>query len=162
MRYQKILFGVALVVASVGSVNVQAALINRGGGMIYDQGYDLTWLQDANMAGAMNWDQATDWANELDFAGYTDWRLPITPYRVTTAPPVTNSANCSTAYWVALLATTSATPRVSSTSKPMRTGLVRSMRPIPSTRGSSIPTMAASSAPLRAFSTTHGQSAPDK
>jgi hypothetical protein len=77
VRYQKILFGVALVVASVGSVNVQAALINRGGGMIYDQGYDLTWLQDANMAGAMNWDQATDWANELDFAGYTDWRLPI-------------------------------------------------------------------------------------
>ena len=30
VRYQKILFGVALVVASVDSVNVQAALINRG------------------------------------------------------------------------------------------------------------------------------------
>jgi hypothetical protein len=44
--------------------------------MVYDQEFDVTWLQDANMAGAMNWDQATDWAKELVFAEYTDWRLP--------------------------------------------------------------------------------------
>jgi hypothetical protein len=67
----------------------QAALVNRGGGMIYDTTQNITWLADMNYAntsghtgtgvdaiGAMNWAAATTWANNLVFGGYSDWRLP--------------------------------------------------------------------------------------
>ena len=62
----------------------QAALYDRGGGMIYDSDQDLTWLQDANYAktsgydadGLMDWDTATAWAAGLNYGGYSDWRLP--------------------------------------------------------------------------------------
>ena len=71
----------------------QAALINRGGGMIYDSTRNITWLSDMNYAqtsghtgpgvnanGRMTWDAATDWANNLVYGGFDDWRLPtLTP-----------------------------------------------------------------------------------
>ncbi len=64
--------------------SAQAALIDRGGGMIYDSDQKLTWLQDANYAqtsghdidGRMNWGNATSWAAGLSYGGYSDWRLP--------------------------------------------------------------------------------------
>jgi len=63
----------------------QATLIDRGGGMIYDDVLNITWLQDANYAktsgydadGRMNWTDANAWAAGLSFGGYNDWRLPI-------------------------------------------------------------------------------------
>lgn len=66
---------------------VQAALVDRGGGLIYDSGLDITWLQDANYAqtsgfdadGLMNWSAANAWAAGLSYGGYSDWRLPTTP-----------------------------------------------------------------------------------
>ena len=62
----------------------QASLINRGGGMIYDVDRNITWLADANYAfnsgydddGAMLWLDALDWAANLNYGGYTNWRLP--------------------------------------------------------------------------------------
>lgn len=62
----------------------QAALENRGGGLIYDSVLDVTWLQDANYAktsgydtdGKMGWAAANTWAANLSYGGYTDWRLP--------------------------------------------------------------------------------------
>lgn len=62
----------------------QAALHDRGGGLIYDDDLNVTWLQDANYAktsgfdfdGLMTWDEANTWANNLAFSGYDDWRLP--------------------------------------------------------------------------------------
>lgn len=57
----------------------QAALIDRGSGLIYDNGLDLTWLADANYAvSKMDWATAVDWADHLSYGGYTDWRLPNT------------------------------------------------------------------------------------
>lgn len=61
-----------------------AALINRGGGMIYDEDRNVTWLQDWNYAyttgydadGLMTLSEATAWADQLSIGGYTDWRLP--------------------------------------------------------------------------------------
>jgi len=47
-----------------------AALWDRGGGMIYDDDLDITWLADANYSVA--------WATGLSVGGYTDWRLPTT------------------------------------------------------------------------------------
>ena len=66
------------------TTSANAALIDRGNGMIYDSDQNLTWLQDANYAktsgydadGRMTWDAATTWASDLVFGGYDDWRLP--------------------------------------------------------------------------------------
>ena len=44
----------------------------------YDEDADLTWLADANVAGAMNWVDANNWAANLDVDGITGWRLPTT------------------------------------------------------------------------------------
>jgi len=72
-------------VSSMAFVNLaQADFINRGGGMIYDDVLDITWLQDANYAmtsgsdtdGLMTWDAASTWANALTVGGFEDWQLP--------------------------------------------------------------------------------------
>jgi len=68
------------VLPSLGS----AALIDRGNGFIYDSDLNITLLQDANYSftsgydddGRMNWYEATDWVNQLEYGGYSDWRLP--------------------------------------------------------------------------------------
>ena len=78
---------VALVLgASISSAN--AALINRGGGLIYDDVLGITWLQDANYAmtsgfdvdGMITWDTAVGWVDSLVYSNsggtYADWRLP--------------------------------------------------------------------------------------
>jgi hypothetical protein len=62
----------------------QAALIDRGNGMIYDTVLNVTWLQDVTYArtsgadadGVFNFADANNWANSLVYGGYTDWRLP--------------------------------------------------------------------------------------
>ncbi|MDI6764623.1 MAG: DUF1566 domain-containing protein [Thermodesulfobacteriota bacterium] len=63
-----------------------ATLWDRGGGLIYDDVLNITWLQDANYAqtsgydanGRMTWDAARTWAESLVYGGYSDWRLPST------------------------------------------------------------------------------------
>ena len=67
----------------------QAALVDRGGGMIYDTTRNITWLADMNYAqtsghtgvgvnanGRMTWDAAMAWANGLVYGGFDNWRLP--------------------------------------------------------------------------------------
>jgi len=44
----------------------------------YDDVADLTWLANANAAGAMNWTTANAWAAGLSINGVTGWRLPDT------------------------------------------------------------------------------------
>lgn len=81
-----------LLFLSFFAISSQAALFDRGGGLIYDDVLDITWLQDANYAksngddadGQMNWYEATAWAANLNYydsvrdVTYGDWRLPIT------------------------------------------------------------------------------------
>ena len=60
---------------------VMAALHDRGGGLVYDDVLDITWMQDTGLANAqlgqdINWASANAWAANLVFAGYSDWRLP--------------------------------------------------------------------------------------
>jgi len=70
--------------AAITMTGAQAALYDRGGGMIYDDVLKITWLQDANYArtsgydadGKMTYAEATAWASNLKFGGYNDWRLP--------------------------------------------------------------------------------------
>jgi Protein of unknown function (DUF1566)/PEP-CTERM motif len=62
----------ALVCCSFTASIAQAALFDRGGGMIYDDVLNITWLKD----GLMTWDEAKVWAENLAYGGFDDWRLP--------------------------------------------------------------------------------------
>jgi hypothetical protein len=72
------------VALSVTMGQAGAALHDRGGGMIYDDVLKITWLQDANYAktsghdadGRMSWANAKNWADNLVYGGFSDWRLP--------------------------------------------------------------------------------------
>jgi len=87
MKTLKTWVAAATMVALAGAA--QAALIDRGGGMIYDTTRNITWLADMNYAqtsghtgtgvnanGTMTWDAANAWANNLVFGDFSDWRLP--------------------------------------------------------------------------------------
>ncbi|WP_026840836.1 DUF1566 domain-containing protein [Citrifermentans bremense] len=79
----------ALFIATVALANdVNAALVDLGGGMIYDSDQDITWLQDSNYTlhhglggrnGQMTWAQADTWARTFTFNGNSGWRLPHGP-----------------------------------------------------------------------------------
>jgi len=61
------------------STTTNAELFDRGDGLIYDSVQDLTWTQNAGMSGyRSSWDDAVAWAENLEFGGFDDWRLPIT------------------------------------------------------------------------------------
>lgn len=65
------------------SMPTNAALQDRGNGMLYDTVLDVTWLQDANYAktsgydvdGLMSLTEAKNWTENLVFGGATNWRL---------------------------------------------------------------------------------------
>jgi hypothetical protein len=65
-------------------LHANAALYDRGNGLIYDDILKVTWLQDASYAKTsgdhispwMSWNDATAWVDQLTYLGYTDWRLP--------------------------------------------------------------------------------------
>jgi hypothetical protein len=90
MSETKTVVGILLVgVMSVtGIESTEAALIDRGNGLIYDTVLDVTWVQDVALArtlgqdsdGRFDWYGANAWVNQLVYAGYDDWRLPtLTP-----------------------------------------------------------------------------------
>lgn len=57
--------------------NADAALYDRGGGLIYDDVLDITWTQNANYVGeTMTWNEAMLYVDNFVFGGYDDWRLP--------------------------------------------------------------------------------------
>lgn len=77
---------VSLALATAGMLSsgvAQAALVDRGEGLLYDTVLNLTWMQDANYlhtigdasGGRMTWTQANTWASNLVFAGVNGWRL---------------------------------------------------------------------------------------
>jgi hypothetical protein len=85
MKMKKwIVFLYTAVFLFVVSVQAQAGLVNFGGGMIFDNDINLTWLQDANYPwslhlgsnGLMQWDDAMAYAGGLNYGGQTGWRLP--------------------------------------------------------------------------------------
>ena len=83
---------VVVLVGGLLSGAAQAALHDRGGGLVYDDVLDVTWLADANYAktsgydadadGLMNWQDALTWATNLSYydsvrgVTWSDWRLP--------------------------------------------------------------------------------------
>ncbi len=69
---------------AASTLSAHAGLVNRGGGLIYDDVLNVTWLADLNYAktsgfdadGLMNWSTANQWADTLVYGGFSDWRLP--------------------------------------------------------------------------------------
>ena len=86
----------ALIIVASGVSSVSnAALVDRGGGLIYDTDLNITWLANANVNGLITWNDAMTWASNLSYydsvrnVTYSDWRLP-------TADPVCGFAyNCT-------------------------------------------------------------------
>lgn len=78
----------ALALVGFGAGTAQAALIDRGGGLIYDTVLDVTWMQNALMTtpastnGRMTWDAAMAFASSATYfdsvrnTTWDDWRLP--------------------------------------------------------------------------------------
>jgi len=55
--------------------------VSAGALLVRDRNTGLVWAADGNAAGCFNgqtafWNTAVDWCYNLDFGGYTDWRLP--------------------------------------------------------------------------------------
>ncbi len=75
--------------------------VDNRDGTVTDRASDLMWMQVDSGAlegseGAMTWEQALQWAENLEYAGYSDWRLPnikelqsIVDY--SRSPDITNS-----------------------------------------------------------------------
>lgn len=88
---RNLIAAVSLCAAAVPGLTV-GALIDRGGGLIYDTDLNVTWLSDMNYAmtsgydadGLMTWHEAMNWAANLSYNDsvrgviYNDWRLPFT------------------------------------------------------------------------------------
>jgi len=81
------------------------SFVDNGDGTITDTATGLMWMKEDNGEGLL-WEDALNYAEELDYAGYSDWRLPnakelqsIVDY--TRSPDTTDSAainpifNCS-------------------------------------------------------------------
>ncbi len=54
---------------------------DNGNGTVTDNATALTWVKDGagpgcNNGNTLTWKEAIDFAENLDFAGYSDWRLP--------------------------------------------------------------------------------------
>ena len=91
MKKSHMLGEVSACVFTLVSTLSHAALFDHGGGLIYDDILDVTWLQDANYAktngydtdGVMTWVEANTWASNLIYfdsvrnVTYDDWRLPL-------------------------------------------------------------------------------------
>ncbi len=80
------------------SAAADAALVDRGGGLIFDDDLNITWQANANLAatntfgvsgistsgvnaGIVDWPTAQSWIaamNTANYLGYSDWRLPTT------------------------------------------------------------------------------------
>lgn len=59
----------------------EAALVDRGGGLVYDSSTNLTWLAaPALLPGPMNWLDAATFASDFVHAGVANWLLPDAPF----------------------------------------------------------------------------------
>ncbi len=70
--------------------------VNNGNGTITDNATGLMWMQNDNGTG-LTWENALSYAENLTYAGYTDWRLPDTKelqsiVDYSRSPATTNSA----------------------------------------------------------------------
>ncbi|TNF99469.1 MAG: DUF1566 domain-containing protein [Gammaproteobacteria bacterium] len=76
------------------STTASAALIDNGGGLIYDDVLDITWAQPDI---ERSWNDANTWASGLTLGGATDWRLPYMSVTAGAGPFAGNPVDCQVA-----------------------------------------------------------------
>lgn len=69
-------FLIAVLGMALGAGSAHAALVDLGDGTVRDTDTNLIWLQDWNVNGLANFANQTAWAENLVFAGHSDWVLP--------------------------------------------------------------------------------------
>jgi hypothetical protein len=69
-----------------------AALVDNGGGLIYDDVLNITWAQPDNTL--RTWDQANTWASGLTLGGVGGWRLPYISVNAGAGPFGGNPVDC--------------------------------------------------------------------
>ena len=110
MMQSRYLGAISAVVFIYISISANAALHGRlpatTGGTDYQAAYDdvldITWVTNAALSGINTWDDQVDWASNLNYLGFTDWRLasmsvsaPVGSLPDTTV--TTSVVNCSSA-----------------------------------------------------------------
>mgnify|MGYP003573512419 CR=1 FL=1 len=85
-------------VFSICAIPSHAALVDNGGGLIYDTVLDITWAQ-TGPDGGLTWPDAKSYAAGLTLGGVSGWRLPYAS--VAAGPgglvPIGTPVDCSTA-----------------------------------------------------------------
>lgn len=57
--------------------NASATLISLGADLVYDNVLNITWTRNASLPGSTglsNWQEGKDWADNLVYGGFDDWR----------------------------------------------------------------------------------------
>ena len=98
MKKSRLLGAVCASFCSIISMSSHAALIDNGGGLIYDDVLEITWSQPDIFR---TWDDANAWAAGLTLGGVSGWRLPYISVAVGVGPLLqthpTLPVDCSTA-----------------------------------------------------------------
>jgi len=58
------------------TIGDQTRFTDNGDGTVSTNKSTLMWSKDANICGAMTWDEASSCCADLNLAGHSDWRLP--------------------------------------------------------------------------------------
>jgi len=88
-------------VFSFAAVPSHAALVDNGGGLIYDTVLDITWAQPHGPDGGITWNEAKTYAAGLTLGGVSGWRLPLASVLAGPGGAVTTPVDCSSAGEVA-------------------------------------------------------------
>jgi len=74
MKISKTWVAAAAIVALCGTA--QAALVDQGNATVLDTNTNLVWLQNMNLNSYQPWNTLNAWAEDLTFAGSSNWQLP--------------------------------------------------------------------------------------
>jgi len=94
MSKLSLLGAVLATICSVISMPSSAALINNGGGLIYDDVLKITWAQPDTFR---SWGDANAWAAGLTLGGVSGWRLPYISVAEGAGPFTGDPVDCNTA-----------------------------------------------------------------
>ena len=86
-----------LCLSGMGGITHAELIDNRDGtvSQIKDDGSAFMWLKDAGMEGRRGWYDALDWADNLVFADFDNWRLPLSDISGDCGDPLTNTYDCT-------------------------------------------------------------------
>jgi hypothetical protein len=94
MKNSRLLGAVCAGLFSLITTLTNAALVDNGGGLIYDDLLDITWSQPDPLR---TWDDANTWAAGLTLGGVSGWRLPYISVAAGAGPYTGSIVDCSTA-----------------------------------------------------------------